>query len=122
MVMPTQVTQNRKADFDLDGKPYSKLKVVCPYTNLLQFATEFFLRLEEPDTRFVDVSHSDMAYFDLFEKLWSEKETFIIVEHDVVIWPGALHEMYDCPELFCAYQAPTSLTPVGGRSTNPICL
>lgn len=104
----------RQSDFVLDGKPYSKLKVVCPYTNL-QFATEFLLRLEEPDTEFVDISHSDGAYFDLVEKLWGLKETFIIVEHDIVIWPGALHEIWECQEPLCAYQAPYNITPVGGR-------
>lgn len=106
--------QQRKPDFDLDGKPYSELKVICPHNNL-QFATEFFLKLEEPRTQFVDVSGSDTDYFNLVMRLWAESETFIIVEHDIVVWPGALHEIYDCPEPLCAYQAPYNITPVGGR-------
>jgi hypothetical protein len=94
--------------------PYSELKVICPYTNL-QYATEFFLRLEEPKTRFVYTGHSTTAYYELLKELWNQQETFIMVEHDIVIWPGALHDLWECSEPLCAYEAPYNITLVGGR-------
>jgi hypothetical protein len=42
-------------------------------------------------------------YFRLFEKLWSNGETFTIVEHDIVVWPGAIPQLESCPEPWCTF-------------------
>lgn len=52
--------------------------------------------------RFVDVSGSDVAYFELFRELWSEGETFVIVEHDCVPDDEVVPALWGCPEPYCS--------------------
>jgi hypothetical protein len=72
------------------------MNVVVPYTNLHP-TTEFVLR--QYPVEYVDVSEPD-AYLGLLRRLWVEGATVIVVEHDVVPWPGALEEVWNCP---CAW-------------------
>jgi hypothetical protein len=88
------------------------MKVLCPYVDL-QYATEVTLRTEEANTEFVYTGHNETAYYEMAKKAWSEKETFIIVEHDVVIWPGALRALWDCEKSLCVYYAPGPVGVVG---------
>lgn len=41
-------------------------------------------------------------YYRLLSTLWREKEGFLVVEHDIVVWPGAIQQLIDCPEPWCA--------------------
>ena len=50
-----------------------------------------------------DVSGSDRAYFDLLSGLWSDQETFCIIEHDVVINYDSLVEFAECPHDWCSF-------------------
>lgn len=43
------------------------------------------------------------GYWDYFKKRWEEEETFINIEHDIVVWPGALEAIWNCPEDWCVY-------------------
>ncbi len=43
------------------------------------------------------------GYRSYFRDRWRAGETFISVEHDVVPWPGALEQLWACPELWCVY-------------------
>ena len=43
------------------------------------------------------------SYDLLFRKLWADGKPFIIVEHDIIPWPGALVEMWKCPEPWCGF-------------------
>lgn len=43
------------------------------------------------------------AYANEFAGWWGSGEPFIIVEQDVVPWPGADVELADCPEPWCAF-------------------
>lgn len=43
------------------------------------------------------------GYADLTRKWWLEGEPFIVVEHDVVPWPGAIEALIECPEPWCAH-------------------
>lgn len=88
------------------------MKVLCPYQNL-QYATEITLRTEESDTKFVYTGHDETAYYKMARDAWAEKETFIIVEHDVVIWPGALRALWNCDKPLCVYYAPGPVGVVG---------
>jgi len=38
--------------------------------------------------------------------MWNQGETFVIVEQDIVPWPGAVKEIYDCPHRFCINWTP----------------
>ena len=41
-------------------------------------------------------------YGDALAELWARGEGFINLEHDVAPWPGALTQMWDCSEPWCA--------------------
>ena len=43
----------------------------------------------------------DYGYSEYFRQRWAEGETFINLEHDVVVYPGALKALWDCPEPWC---------------------
>ena len=47
---------------------------------------------------------SDYAYDRLFRELWDKEEPFIIVEHDIFPWPGAIQQIWECEEPWCGYQ------------------
>ena len=44
----------------------------------------------------------DEAYYNLLTDLWA-KDGFTIVEHDIVVWPGAIQQLQDCPEPWCVF-------------------
>lgn len=88
------------------------MRIICPYTSL-QYATELVLRIEEPNTLFVYTGESDLDYYNLVRYLWAAKETFIIVEHDIVPWPGALKNLWECPFSLCCFNAPSGIGCVG---------
>lgn len=41
------------------------------------------------------------AYYRLLKRLWTAGEGVITVEHDVVVYPGAIQSLVDCPEPWC---------------------
>lgn len=62
----------------------------------------------------VDVSSADTAYTRMLSTLWIVGETFTLVEHDVVIRPGVLDELNDCPHPWCAFPYALRDTTVAG--------
>ena len=81
------------------------MKIIVPYTDLNEW-TELLTKTEHPETQFIDVSGSLEDYYHLMVKTWREQETFILMEHDALCWPGALQQLWDCPEPFCMFQTP----------------
>ena len=51
----------------------------------------------------VDCSGDEHAYVDLLESTWNEGGGFIVVEHDILPWPGALAELEACSEDHCMF-------------------
>jgi hypothetical protein len=45
----------------------------------------------------------DTDYYGLLSGLWAEGRTFVIVEHDIIVWPGAVRALLACEEPWCAY-------------------
>ena len=45
----------------------------------------------------------DYGYYEYFKKRWEEGKTFINLEQDIVPYPGALKELWDCPQDWCMY-------------------
>ena len=43
------------------------------------------------------------AYPNLFRELWKDGEPFILVEHDILVWPGALYLLQQCTHSWCGY-------------------
>jgi hypothetical protein len=50
----------------------------------------------------VDVSGDGDRYFWLMEALWHRGEGLLVVEHDIVPYPGAIKALQECPEPWCA--------------------
>jgi hypothetical protein len=77
------------------------VEVIVPYTHLRQETVD---ALKETGHYYipVDVSSSDHAYFDLLSSLWEKKESFILVEHDVVVGPSTLDELEACSSRWCS--------------------
>ena len=43
------------------------------------------------------------TYSEYFKDRWKEENTFINIEQDIVVYPGAIEALWDCPQEFCAY-------------------
>jgi hypothetical protein len=46
---------------------------------------------------------NDFSYFELVSGLWEKQEDFIIVEHDIIVWPGAIQKLTNCKHMWCTY-------------------
>lgn len=46
-------------------------------------------------------------YARLFTELWQRGEGFVLVEHDVVPWPGAITDLKSCPRELCTFEYPS---------------
>jgi hypothetical protein len=68
------------------------VKVVVPYTSL-HLVTEMVTAWYKPE--YVKLTDDD-AYRRLLKRLWEERETVVIVEHDIVPWPYAIDELFRC--------------------------
>lgn len=77
------------------------MKVVVPYTELHPDLPRV-LRQDHIDARYVRME-DDLHYWRLLRELWWEGQSFIVVEHDILPWPGALQGLWECPEPWCAY-------------------
>ena len=42
-------------------------------------------------------------YYELIKSLWAQGEPFIINEHDIVPWPGAIDKLDRCESPWCTY-------------------
>lgn len=76
-----------------------KIKIFIPYTEI------------QPATKIALIGYNytpievkgDFGYSNYFKDRWEEGQTFINLEHDVVVYPGALKALWDCPEEWCVY-------------------
>lgn len=75
------------------------MKVVVPYSRHA-FGTTVVLRGDGIEPR-LELCNQEDSYYKLMVKLWAEHEQFITVEHDVMPWPGAIQQLWDCPEPWC---------------------
>lgn len=52
------------------------------------------------------VLENDFAYGRLLTDYWMRRRGFIIVEHDIAPWPGAIDALRGCSELLCGHMYP----------------
>ena len=52
----------------------------------------------------VILTEDDHAYGRLLERLWREHTGFVLLEWDIVPWPGAIRELWHCPLPFCQHR------------------
>ena len=89
------------------------MKVYVPFTEVHK-DTLAALVASKCDYELVRVSGSDEAYWELLSDLWAKRETFTIVEHDVVIRPDTIDELANCSFDWCAFPIPyLSSTHIG---------
>ncbi len=43
------------------------------------------------------------GYYQLIKELWEKGEQFIICEHDIIPWPGAIKQADDCDHPWCTF-------------------
>jgi hypothetical protein len=48
-------------------------------------------------------------YGRVFMQQWQSGNGFIVVEEDIVPWPGAIKELQVCPEDWCAFEFPNGI-------------
>lgn len=48
-------------------------------------------------------TEGEFGYWMYFKERWREGQTFINIEQDIVVWPGAVKALWDCPHDWCAY-------------------
>ncbi len=75
------------------------MKVVVPYTRVHPITKAVLDSYQLP----VWYAHleGEYAYGELLRELWATREPVVIVEHDIVPWPGCLQELDGCPAEWC---------------------
>ena len=86
------------------------MQVVVPYATNPKHgspwalpAVQLALRQDGWEPQCLDLTGQETGYFDLVSELWSRRETVTIVEHDIVVWPGAIQDLENCSEDWCTY-------------------
>lgn len=86
--------------------------VIVPFTNdesdpFVHRAMRLNLEMQGLTPRYERMNgtlDADYAYDRLFRRLWAEGRPFVIVEHDILPWPGAVQQMWACDRPWCGYQ------------------
>ena len=86
------------------------MNVIVPYAKLNEWLP-LCLSVENVEAQYVRMV-DDGHYWRLLKELWGKGDGFILVEQYIIPWPGAIRELCDCPEPYCAF--PYRLTPGPG--------
>src|SRR5678816_4496251 len=81
------------------------MRVVVPHTekrSAMLGAVQVCLMHERCKPRY-ELMKGDNDYYELVKSLWAEGKPFIINEHDVIAWPGAIAQLQECPEPWCTF-------------------
>jgi hypothetical protein len=76
--------------------------IVVPYTKPHDLL-KTLLRRYGFSPSYIDVSEDAEAYWRLLKRLWQDNKSFVLIEHDILPWPGAIEELRQCPGSWCAY-------------------
>jgi hypothetical protein len=78
------------------------MKVIVPFATASPMlpAVRLALRQDGVNAEYVHMTKDD-SYYNLLVDCWRAGETFAIVEHDIVVWPGGIQELENCPEQWC---------------------
>lgn len=79
------------------------MKIFIPYTKFLSIQAQH-LYMDDCEPEYIDVSGDPHLYFEVMKEIWSLKEDFILLEHDIIPWPGALKTFEECLEHWCAFK------------------
>lgn len=73
--------------------------IFIPYTKVQDATLISLIGLEYTPVKI----EGDFGYSNYFKDRWDAGESFINLEHDIVVYPGALQALWDCPQPWCAY-------------------
>lgn len=77
------------------------LRVIVPYKTRKAVQHQVLdMQSIEPEWYRCDDSDS---YWMLLKRQWDRREAFIVLEHDILPWPGALEDLWRCREPWCAF-------------------
>jgi len=63
----------------------------------------------------LEVQMSDPQHYGrLIRQMWDIGNGFVLIEDDVVPWPGAIQSLLDCEHDWCAYSFPRTAAEPGG--------
>ncbi len=88
------------------------MNVVVPYANAnsLQYqATMLNLQIQHIAAEWREM-RGDAGYAEFFNEVWDRGHVFIIVEHDCLPWPGAIAELWACPQVWCGFNTSLQCT------------
>jgi hypothetical protein len=88
-------------------------RVIVPAVEDFDCAASLALRTEWVAHEVTMVS-GDYGYAELFAETWKGSYGFIVVEHDVAPWPGALHQLWACSEPWCGFFYPMHFGRMAG--------
>src|SRR6185437_4434063 len=77
--------------------------------------TRHALERYAPNTEFVALGENTSAYWPMLCRLWSEREPFVLVEHDVEIHERTIRALTYCPQPWCVFPYPGPATTVSRR-------
>ena len=78
----------------------SGMEVYVPFTRVNKTQIAVFA-MENVGPHWVPMG-DDEAYWRLLRDRWRDGGKFLLVEHDILPWPGALRELWDCPHRWCS--------------------
>jgi len=78
------------------------VRVIYPYTEKRTEESWVALVRYAPGGETFYLGESDLAYGELLERLWAKGETFLVVEHDIIIGRDTIPEFATCEEEWCS--------------------
>lgn len=81
------------------------MKLYVPHTGIAE-ATECFLATYgcvPLEIVRVDLTGQPWGYQEHLKECWERGEGFVMLEHDVVPWPGAVQDLLECPWPWCFF-------------------
>lgn len=97
------VVQTPLFRMDMMAPPRSRIVVPYATTQDTWLITRQNLQAQGIEAEYVDVTGRGSGYPDLFRQLWADGEPFILVEHDILPWHGALNLLDECEEPYCGF-------------------
>jgi len=80
------------------------LPIIVPFALGSQHLTPVRIALQHenrhPDCVYLD---GDKAYHNLIRTLWHNNKPFILNEHDIIPWPGAISKLEECENPWCTF-------------------
>lgn len=76
-------------------------RVVVPYVGILHPIVKRVIEHCAYKPEFIEMRDDD-NYWRLFCELWENRRTVLIIERDILPWPGACQEIINCPYHWCS--------------------